>query len=262
MTITSPLLRVLTRGRRAPDAGQRTTQLARKVRPDLRLPWTMIEPSRTQRAFATGSVGWFSPTHQWADRVSAVVIDHAPELEAAEFLDRLIDEFATAAGEDLDLCPAVGIAMLLALWDSEFRASGLYGGNIYLASAGSVAALGDVAGWSAPLLVDAGVLERVLLSMASAELLYQFPVAAKFRGEFGPDRQLRLNCWGRQLAERVIRGGAATTRITAARERIRHHLENYDGQYRRHMEVLAHLEDYQPGHAWACARSLPVGVLV
>lgn len=222
----------------------------------------MIEPGSTQRAFVMGSVGWFSPARQWADQESAVVIDHAPELEAAEFLDRLVDELAAAAGEDLALCPSVGIAMLLALWDSEFRASGLYGGNIYLASADSVAALGDLAGWSAPLLADPRVLERALLAMASAELLYQFPVAAKFRGEFGPDRQLRLNCWGRQLAERVILGGTATTRITAARERFRHHLEIHADHYRRHMDVLAHLEDHQPGHAWGCARSLPVGVLV
>gem|GEM_PF-4744521 len=221
-----------------------------------------ITADRSQHRLSAGMVGWSSKTRRWADRESTVVIAHPVAVSATSFLDDAVDELAAECHTDLAACPALGLVMLLFLWDNEFRASGLYDANIYLSSAESLAVIASQARWTAPVLVDVHALDGVLVAMAEAELLYQFPVAAKFRGEFGPDRQLRLNCWGRKLAERVIRGDMATDRTETARLLIRRHLERHHDRYRQHMKLLEHLADKPAGAAWDSARTLPVGVLV
>ncbi len=233
---------------------------ASRIAPDLRVPWTMIPAGRTSVRLDTGGVGWLSPPG-WNHPDATVVITCARDTSAVAYLDTVVEEFAHACVRDFAACPALTLSVLLSLWDSEFRAAGLFDGNVYLSSAAAVAAAAAVAGWTAPMLTEPGSLEPVLLAMGEAELLYRFPVAIKFAGEFGPDRQLRLNCWGRRLAERATASTALTDPTSAARTRIRNHLTKNRHRYHQHMQRLAHLSDHPAGTAWRSATQLPVGVL-
>ncbi|MFI9507313.1 hypothetical protein [Nocardia sp. NPDC052566] len=153
------------------------------------------------------------------------------------------------------------MAVLMSVWDTEFRSAGLFDDRIYLASTTAVAAVATVAQWNLPTMT-AATIDQALREMFEAELLYQSPVALQFRGQYGPDRQVRLNCWGRRLADRITqRRGVIRDHAESARTRIRAHLSVHRDVYDQHMTVLAHLQQQPPGAAWRSAEQLPVGVL-
>ena len=96
--------------------------------------------------------------------------------------------------------------------DRCFRAAGLWRGNVYLAGAGALTRVLELAG------VEAGEYRdplAVVRELAALELAYLFPVAGKFRaGRYDGQVQYRLNGWGRSLAGRLVAGraGAACAR--------------------------------------------------
>ncbi|MGW1411527.1 hypothetical protein [Streptomyces sp. NPDC002403] len=73
------------------------------------------------------------------------------------------------------------------------RKTGVYPGNIYLASEQSVALPLNTAHGTEPSASDGPSatvrLEELPKQMHALELLYRFPVAYKFRGTHGPERQ-------------------------------------------------------------------------
>jgi hypothetical protein len=187
------------------------------------------------------------------DRVRNV-LDVAPDLRLPwDLRDDLSIGGAFAA--DLNL------VLALAVWDSEFRAAGLYAGNIYLASEASVRPLLRVVGLpSEPDVVADDELDESLRRLVEVELIYRFPVAVKFRGEFGPDKQFRLNGWGRRLASRVT-SDLGVDRTDALHTAAARHLELHRALYAAHMDLLADLDAHPVGSAWTSSTQLPVGVL-
>lgn len=121
------------------------------------------------------------------------------------------------------LTEPLNVVRALALWDEVVREQGIFPGNIYLASEQSVANLLAVVG--APTPED---LAELLESLHALELLYRFPVAYKFRGEYTEARQCRLNGWGRLLF-RLLR----PTDVVLAdwRQRLTDHLTQHRGSY-------------------------------
>ena len=232
---------------------------ANDIPPDLRAPWLTIEPDRTYRRFSSGTVGWLTLTRRWNSSDSQVTVTTGEGVSVPQFLGAALEELAQSCRTDLMACPALGTAVLLSLWDAEFRRAELIDGNVYLASHASIPALAAVAGWSVPLLQDPGTCERLLHELTDAELLYQFPVAAKFCGGYRPERQLRLNGFGRRLAAALQHTNAAAQ--SAARDRIRGHLSVHHDQYAQHMHLLTELDTTAVGTAWESAQALPVGVL-
>ena len=244
----------------APTAGEDTHRMrACDVPPDQRAPWLMIDPGRTYHRFTRGTVGWLTLTRRWSSSDSQVTLTTAEGMTSTEFLSTALDDLAISCRSDPMACPALGMVMLLALWDEEFRRAGLIDGNVYLASHASILALVKVVDWSAPVLENPRSCEQFLNELTEAELLYQFPVAAKFCGGYRSDRQLRLNGFGRRLAARLEGTNAGAQ--AGARMRISAHLSAHRDQYARHMHLLTRLDMVAPGTAWESAQCLPVGVL-
>ncbi|WP_405183557.1 hypothetical protein [Nocardia sp. NBC_01377] len=230
------------------------------IAPDRRVAWLTVPVDASARRFQEGAVGWASPQRGWTDPAATVAIDTESAMTPDEVLDAITDEMHRACvGNPLSI-PPIGLCLLMWLWDSEFRTSGLFASNVYLASSRSVWAIAEITDWRLPEPASPDGFDRVLRGMCEAELLYQFPVALKFRGEYGPDRQLRLNCWGRRLAERLARGCLAPD-VAVARETIREHLSEHYPAYERHMSLLGHIDSEPAGIAWESAMTLPVGVL-
>ena len=171
-----------------------------------------------------------------------------------------LDAVAEGITSENTLASAVRLALALALWDEEFTAAGLFPGNIYLASEEAGSRLLEMCALT-PAPTDRTALSVLLSRLFEAELIYRFPVALKFRGEFGPDRQFRLNCWGRSLAEYVRSHARLAEVADETRSKIRHHLHANGQAYRRHMEILSELRAHPPGAAWESALTLPIGVL-
>jgi hypothetical protein len=157
-----------------------------------------------------------------------------------------------------ELSALFDVVMALAAWDSQFRRHELLSGNVYLASERDAAALIQVAGLGRP---SGPVLEVALASLFGLELIYRFPVALKFRGVFGRERQLRLNCWGRRLVDRLVADPVLAERAGTINANLSRHLAEHDSEYRAHMRALGRPASATPGDAWLSARQLPVGVL-
>ena len=243
-----------------PSAGAETHIVsARDIPPDQRGPWLMIAPGLADHHFSDGSVGWSTPTRSWSSSESAVAITTRAGQSVNEFLGTAFDDLAGAWRTDCQAHPMLGIVVLLALWDNEFRNAGLIDGNVYLASHASLPALATVAAWPLPVLDDALSREQVLQKLTDAELLYQFPVAAKFCGGYRPDRHQRLNGFGRALASRLAASNVPAT--DHARMRISGHLSTHRHLYAQHMDLLLRLDTVAPAAAWTSSQRLPVGVL-
>ncbi|WP_280243773.1 hypothetical protein [Nocardia abscessus] len=187
------------------------------------------------------------------------LIDCPQGQEPQEFLDAAVDELVVVGDEDA-IVTAVQVMLALALWDDEFTASGLFPGNVYLASEEAGLRLLDLCG-IAMSVRQRSALDGLLRELFTAELIYRFPVALKFRGRFGTERQFRLNCWGRQLAARVARHPGNAVLAARLRGDIREHLVEYHEQYRKHMALLSDLSAHPAGAAWRSTAGLPVGVL-
>ena len=148
-----------------------------------------------------------------------------------------------------------------AAWDSLLRERQVFPSSVYFASSAAVAQLARVVEpeLNGPTLVDD--VDALLGSLFTAELVYRFPVALKFRGRFGPERQVRLNCWGRRLAARIADEPNHHTRAAIVGDRLRLHFEHFESAYRSHMRDIAQADALPPGAAWESATALPIGLL-
>ncbi|MFI9411922.1 hypothetical protein [Nocardia gamkensis] len=232
--------------------------------PDQRILWFGLSGATVTRRLGAGSVGMAAGRGGGSPSVLAEsgykVLIHCPHgQEPNEFLDAAVGELVAGGDEDA-IGAAVQVVLALALWDDEFTASGLFPGNVYLASEEAGLRLLNLCGIAASVR-HPSALNGVLRELFSAELIYRFPVALKFRGRFGTERQFRLNCWGRQLAARVVRHPGNAVLAARLRDDIREHLTEYYEQYRKHMALLSDLSAHPAGAAWLSATGLPVGVL-
>jgi hypothetical protein len=232
------------------------------IAPDLRIPWLALPNGVTERRFRSGSVSLLAPLCTDAE-TSLVSVEPAAGRTMNECLEAAVGELTEDVITSGPLSVTLRLALVLGIWDEEFRAAGLFPGNIYLASERAVPRILEVADIiptedpTYPL-----SLNTVLTELFRAELIYRFPVAIKFRGEFGAERQFRLNCWGRRLGIRLQAQTAIGCLATSARRRIRTHLDRYDSAYREHMTILADIAAHPVGAAWTSAEQLPVGVLL
>jgi hypothetical protein len=193
---------------------------------------------------------------RFADREMILVaegVDEPAELEVC--LARVIREIS-GCGSFNDLDAAV---VALDAVDRCFRESGLWPGNIYLAGAEALRLALDLMG-------DAPVFrgpETALRELAALELVYLFPVAAKFRsGAYDGQIQYRLNGWGRALAARLTAAQAGAAQASAYRRELGAHLAR---EYQRYASFLSGLDlarqDYA-GNRLEEALTLPIPVLV
>jgi hypothetical protein len=243
---------------RPADAGGWDVEVAR-LAPYLRVLWISL-PRDTRRHLAGGAIGPVDP-------MSAAVRVRPPQNTSVnDYLEAAVDEAAGQFADGGPLSTALQLVLALALWDEEFTAAGLFAGNIYLANEASATSLLSVSGLTPSEQADGGLdspgaLDALLGEMFRAELIYRFPVAVKFRGRFGEDRQFRLNCWGRMLAGRLEQHSANAAPARRARTRIRNHIHDNREEYQAHMIVINDLPAYPVGTAWDSALTLPVGVL-
>ncbi len=154
----------------------------------------------------------------------------------------------------------------LGVVDEVFRSTGLWQGNIYLAGYRSLHALGLVLSW--PLSIGsaatdtAAAAEQVLRELHALELIYMFPVAAKFRGGgYDGDVQFRLNGWGRALASRLP-WPLTSAAYTRARDTLRTHLDENRAAYTRHLGSFELSRQTYASDLFAAAQMLPIPVLV
>ncbi|WP_441248221.1 hypothetical protein [Kitasatospora sp. McL0602] len=235
--------------------------------PDLRVPWLSLPEGSAERRFSNGTVSLRSDatglpsTRTLLDDTLRVSVTTSADLTADQFLESAVGELAEAIPLGGPLSATLSLVLVLALWDEEFRASGLFAGNIYLASERAVPALADAAGLDCPDLHSPQTLDRLLGELFQAELIYRFPVAVKFRGVFGKERQFRLNCWGRRLVAQLECHPATVNLAASVRAGIRAHLDQHRAAYQEHMALLAELAAHPAGTAWNSAERLPVGIL-
>jgi len=205
-----------------------------EVPPDLRLPW--LAPS------------------------GSVILPDGSAAEGA--LESAVDDLIRRITDSGPIATSLRLVLMLAAWDEEFRAANLYPGNVYLASEWSVQPLAEAAGVHDTMLDTFAALHALLTLLFQAELIYRFPVAIKFRGTFGAERQFRLNCWGRRLASRIAKHDSAAQFSTSIRRRLAAHLQEHHDLYTKHMALLRDLAAFPAGAAWESAKQLPVGVLI
>lgn len=150
------------------------------------------------------------------------------------------------------------IVVSLDAWDAAFRDTGLFGGNVYLASEAAVAGLYAVATTRQ---LDVQVVRGRLDELHAIELIYRFPVAVKFRGAFGADNQCRLNGWGRRLAQSIR--ACEPARAEEARLRIIDHISEHRADYQSLIDVLVEASDDGDTTAvWNRVGRVPVGILL
>jgi hypothetical protein len=183
---------------------------------------------------------------------------HRPALRAARRLGALA---GLAPGDVRRVGTGVlELVAALASWDRAFRDAGLLAGNVYLAS--DAAGLDLLAAAGARCRLSAGTLAAVLHDLYGLELIYRFPVALKFRSEYGPDRQFRLNCWGRRLAAQLRADGPVAAGAPAVDAALDGLLARHHDRYARHVALLHEAAEGDGGRSWASAAALPVGVLL
>ena len=152
------------------------------------------------------------------------------------------------------------LVVVLALWDEVVRAEGVYAGNIYLASEGSVAALMEVALGSAP---PAPALDELLEQLHAMEMLYRFPVAYKFRGAHGRERQCRINGWGRLLFHELTGTDDDVIGYRDMRTRLTEHITQHRDAYTRGVARAVAAHDDAGGRVWQTIHEdQPIPVLI
>jgi hypothetical protein len=115
----------------------------------------------------------------------------------------------TQCGPGREHAPFLTIMCALAACDEAFRDLGLYDGNIYLANNAAVAQAVEDFPLARHAAMDADRLEHELRVLQGLELIYRFPSALRFSGEYGGWLQIRLNGWGRRLVARLRSDGHA-----------------------------------------------------
>jgi hypothetical protein len=150
----------------------------------------------------------------------------------------------------------LSVVAVLALWDEVVRKVGIYTGNIYLASEAAVSHLLAICG-----VAPSYDVVTLLDWLTAFELLYRFPVAYKFRRGYGPERQCRLNGWGR-LAYRMAKGAEVDLPFDEWERALASHALTYSETYRAVVDAALRAEDGHDSSVWQLANELPVGVLV
>ncbi|MEU3523163.1 hypothetical protein AB0E62_04730 [Streptomyces sp. NPDC038707] len=171
------------------------------------------------------------------------------------------EELLTSAESDGPLAEPLRLVGTLAVWDEVVRAGGVYGGNIYLASEHSVAALLRTAHDAEPPTADR--LAELLEQLHALELLYRFPVAYKFRGKHGLERQCRINGWGRLLFRLLDAAPTNPYGLGDARRRLAEHVHAHREVYRRGVIAASAAEDDSGARIWSDIHAeQPVPVLI
>jgi len=155
------------------------------------------------------------------------------------------------------LRPLLDVVVCMAIWDEGLRTRGIFAGNAYLASEDAVCALLAVTG-----AVVGGSLVDHLEVLHAFELLYRFPVAYKFRGTYGAERQCRLNGWGRLLYRDLAEAGGAGLPLASWRTAVERHLEKHHEPYQLALDRAVRAVDDAPGQTWDTVQALPVPVLM
>lgn len=193
---------------------------------------------------------------RYADRDTIVVAEGVKERDELEscLAAKIADTAESGPFDDLSTAVAA-----LDVVDRCFRESSLWPGNIYLAGTEALALVLD--------LVRNGPLHRgpeaVLRELAALELVYLFPIAAKFRSDaYDGQIQYRLNGWGRALASRLASGLASASQAHSYRQAIGRHLAS---EFQRYSSFLGDLDitrqRYQSNRLDQ-ALALPIPVLV
>lgn len=172
-------------------------------------------------------------------------------------VDAVLLTLLTSQATTPGLRPLLDIVVGMAIWDEALRTRGIFAGNAYLASEDAVGALLTVMGAKVP-----GSLTRHLEELQAFELLYRFPVAYKFRGVYGAERQCRLNGWGRLLYRHLAGADGAGLPVATWRAAVDRHLETYHEPYRVALDRAVRAVDEAPGETWDTVRALPVPVLM
>lgn len=210
------------------------------------------------RGFAAGA-----PT---ADRVPpdlrlALAINPDDQMDLADADDRRLWsatlELMTSGRHDARLI--LSILLSATRWDAAFREHEIFDGSVYFASTAAVRALIEITTTHAG--TSPGEVDAILQLLFDLELAYRFPVALKFRGKFAEEKQVRLNCWGRRLADRLRDSGKFDAEWDHTATLTRAHLIDHERRYRAHMDRLR-AGAFEPlGSAWDSAQTLPVGTL-
>lgn len=227
--------------------------------PDLRILCWGLHPGGSRR-FAAATIEMRATNMNGAPGL-ADVYPAAPARDVEEVLSAAAREIAHSMNGHDELTGVLLVVLALAHWDQQFRDSGLFPGNIYLSSESSLPRLIACSGLPDFCLPSPLQVHSTLDGLFHHELIYRFPVALKFRAQYARDRQFRLNCWGRRLAQRIQMGDAGTRISEQIGERIRTHLSMHCDDYSRHVALLRDLDAHDLGAAWISASSLPIGVL-
>ncbi|MEU2134824.1 hypothetical protein [Streptomyces sp. NPDC018352] len=177
------------------------------------------------------------------------------------------EDLLTAPQTAPALAEPMRLVSTLALWDEVVRENGVYPGNIYLASEQSVALLLHTAhGTGTPATAEPSATARLaelLEQMHALELLYRFPVAYKFRGAHGAERQCRINGWGRLIFRMLTAAPADPYNIAAARARLTGHVQAHQDAYRRGVAAARAAEDGSGARIWSDIHTeQPIPVLI
>jgi hypothetical protein len=173
----------------------------------------------------------------------------------AEHETNIPDTFIRRAGLP-SARPLVDLALCLALWDEAVRTEGIYAGNVYLATEAAVARMLNIAGVDAELTLS----ERLDLLQAF-EMLYRFPVAWRFRGKYGGERQCRINGWGRLLL-REVRASNINLPLELWHSRMSSHLKEHGSAYRAVLSAAKEATDNSKTRIWDKALQLPVPLVI
>ncbi|OUE22498.1 hypothetical protein BFL34_00023 [Clavibacter michiganensis] len=233
--------------------------MMRELRPDLRLAALSLVDAHEARLTIAGGPSRDEPdAYTGASYLALVRPDVQVTVDGASDTGRALDDvWSQVPGRGDDLLDLANLVLALDAFDRASREAGIFAGNVYLASEGSVEALARVAGIP-PLGAD---VEALVTTLQYAELMYRFPVAFKFRGVHGMDRQCRLNGWGRLLASRLRDEPWASATAVGADRRLRSHLlEERDG-YRAHLSACVVAVDDGKGREWTRAQALTIPVL-
>ncbi|WP_177154133.1 hypothetical protein [Streptomyces sp. 2131.1] len=175
--------------------------------------------------------------------------------------DSPLDALLTSPESAHVLAEPLRLVITLALWDEVIREGGVYGGNIYLASERSVGVLLHTAHTIEPAAADR--LAEILEQLHALELLYRFPVAYKFRGTHGLERQCRINGWGRLLFRLLDAVPDDPYGIRACRARLTEHVRTHRDAYRRGVIAASAAEDSSGARIWADIHAQqPIPVLI
>ncbi|MCM2392540.1 hypothetical protein [Streptomyces albipurpureus] len=234
------------------------TTALRDLPPHLRL---LAWPALNRRGALTG-VTVSTPSGLAAGPASLACYSRETSIAIRPRYEGADPESLLTAPEHTDLlAEPLRLVGTLALWDSVVRVSGVYAGDIYLASERSVARLLHIAhAGEPPTSVDLG---ELLEQLHALELLYRFPVAQKFRAAHGQERQCRINGWG-QLLFRLLSGTHTDPfGLVAARGRLSQHLRDHRSSYLRGVRAASAAKDHGSTRLWDDIHAeQPIPVLV